>query len=82
MDRKMKIAICDDEKPIRDYIEKCVREVKEYVDNDWDHILSTFSIYNNNMDYYPFCCCDKIKDIFVKAWMSTAFGLCVSCCYL
>ncbi len=24
----MKIAICDDEKPIRDYIEKCVREVK------------------------------------------------------
>jgi DNA-binding LytR/AlgR family response regulator len=23
----MKIAICDDEKPIRDYIEKCVREV-------------------------------------------------------
>ena len=30
----MKIAICDDEKPIRDYIEKCVREVKEYVDND------------------------------------------------
>ena len=27
MDRAMKIAICDDEKPIRDYIEKCVREV-------------------------------------------------------
>ena len=24
----MKIAICDDEKPIRDYIEKCVREVR------------------------------------------------------
>ncbi len=28
MDHIMKIAICDDEKPIRDYIEKCVREVK------------------------------------------------------
>ncbi len=28
MDQDMKIAICDDEKPIRDYIEKCVREVK------------------------------------------------------
>ena len=28
MDHDMKIAICDDEKPIRDYIEKCVREVK------------------------------------------------------
>ena len=27
MDREIKIAICDDEKPIRDYIEKCVREV-------------------------------------------------------
>ncbi len=27
MDHEMKIAICDDEKPIRDYIEKCVREV-------------------------------------------------------
>ena len=27
MDYDMKIAICDDEKPIRDYIEKCVREV-------------------------------------------------------
>ncbi len=27
MDQDMKIAICDDEKPIRDYIEKCVREV-------------------------------------------------------
>lgn len=27
MDHIMKIAICDDEKPIRDYIEKCVREV-------------------------------------------------------
>ena len=28
MDQDMKVAICDDEKPIRDYIEKCVREVK------------------------------------------------------
>ena len=28
MDQEIKIAICDDEKPIRDYIEKCVREVK------------------------------------------------------
>ncbi len=28
----MKIAICDDEKPIRDYIEKCVREVKPDAD--------------------------------------------------
>ena len=27
MDHGMKIAICDDEKPIRDYIEKCVRVV-------------------------------------------------------
>ena len=27
MDHNMKIAICDDEKTIRDYIEKCVREV-------------------------------------------------------
>ena len=27
MDYDMKIAICDDEKPIRDYIEKCVREI-------------------------------------------------------
>ncbi len=27
MDHVMKIAICDDEKSIRDYIEKCVREV-------------------------------------------------------
>ncbi len=27
MDHHLKIAICDDEKPIRDYIEKCVREV-------------------------------------------------------
>ena len=27
MYQEMKIAICDDEKPIRDYIEKCVREV-------------------------------------------------------
>ncbi len=32
MDHKMKIAICDDEKPIRDYIEKCVREVKADVE--------------------------------------------------
>ncbi len=28
MNHDMRIAICDDEKPIRDYIEKCVREVK------------------------------------------------------
>lgn len=27
MDQEIKIALCDDEKPIRDYIEKCVREV-------------------------------------------------------
>lgn len=27
MDREIKIAICDDEKSIRDYIEKCVREI-------------------------------------------------------
>lgn len=38
MDQYIKIAICDDEKPIRDYIEKCVREVnpdvliKQYAD--------------------------------------------------
>ncbi len=31
MDHDMKIAICDDEKPIRDYIEKCVREVNQDV---------------------------------------------------
>ncbi len=33
----MKIAICDDEKPIRDYIEKCVREV------DPDALVSQYS---------------------------------------
>ena len=28
----LKIAICDDEKPIRDYIEKCVREIEPHTD--------------------------------------------------
>ena len=37
MDRELKIAICDDEKPIRDYIEKCVREV------DPDALVSQYS---------------------------------------
>ncbi len=37
MDHDMKIAICDDEKPIRDYIEKCVREV------DPDALVSQYS---------------------------------------
>ena len=37
MDQDMKIAICDDEKPIRDYIEKCVREV------DPDALVSQYS---------------------------------------
>ena len=32
MDHHLKIAICDDEKPIRDYIEKCVREVNAGVE--------------------------------------------------
>ena len=30
MKSDLKIAICDDEKPIRDYIEKCVREIEPY----------------------------------------------------
>ena len=37
MDQDMKIAICDDEKPIRDYIEKCVRDV------DPDALVSQYS---------------------------------------
>ena len=37
MDQDIKIAICDDEKPIRDYIEKCVREV------DPDALVSQYS---------------------------------------
>ena len=37
MDQDMKIAICDDEKPIRDYIEKCVREI------DPDALVSQYS---------------------------------------
>ncbi|MCR5734022.1 MAG: LytTR family DNA-binding domain-containing protein [Lachnospiraceae bacterium] len=37
MDHDIKIAICDDEKPIRDYIEKCVREV------DPDAFVSQYS---------------------------------------
>lgn len=32
MDRDIKIAICDDEQPIRDYIEKCIHEVKPGVE--------------------------------------------------
>ena len=30
----LKIAICDDEKPIRDYIEKCVREIESNAEID------------------------------------------------
>ncbi|MCR4740848.1 MAG: LytTR family DNA-binding domain-containing protein [Lachnospiraceae bacterium] len=31
MDRNLKIAICDDEKPIRDHIKKCVLEIDPFV---------------------------------------------------
>ena len=41
MDQEIKIALCDDEKPIRDYIEKCVREV------DPDALVSQYSDASN-----------------------------------
>ncbi len=41
MDQEIKIALCDDEKPIRDYIEKCVREVAP------DALVSQYSDASN-----------------------------------
>ena len=41
MDQEIKIALCDDEKPIRDYIEKCVREVNP------DALVSQYSDASN-----------------------------------
>ena len=38
----MKLAICDDEKDIRNYLEKCVREVSSDVE------ILTFSIRNTD----------------------------------